>query len=153
MRSRAGTAISVQAAVSRPPDELRAVLDTVLTELQNRPEGLSLSVDLARDLQAPVEAALSVPVTLNVTREPQDEFSVLIAPAAHRHFYPDFRGTLRVTRARGNSSVVSLRGKYSVPLGALGQTVDTTFLRGAARSSLQRFLDAVIEESARRVPA
>lgn len=151
MPKSASAAVAVQAAVSQPIEALRERLQTVLAEIEEHPGSVSLSVDLARDLEAPVEASLAVPVVLKVTPDPRsNDFSVRIAPATRQHFYPAFKGTLHITPARLNSSVISLRGTYTVPLGGIGQAVDMTLLRGAAHSSLKRFLDAVIKEAARR---
>ena len=140
--------VDVRIAVEHPPERLASALEAVLSEIADRPGSLSLSLDLAADLEAPVEMSLAVPVALRAARAADNAFAVHIEPASHQPYYPSFRGMLRITRARSDSSIAELSGTYTVPLGALGETLDATLLHGAAQSSLRRFLAAVIERAA-----
>ena len=145
MSRSANAAVAVQVAVGEPVEQLLPALEAVLARIEARPGSVNVNVDLAADLDAPVEMTLAVPVAVRATRDPHENaFALHITPQPRRHFYPRFRGMLRITPARGNSSVVALRGTYTVPLGALGQSVDATLLRGTAQASLKRFLSGVV---------
>lgn len=154
-RARHPTAtVSVQGTVSLPADRTARLIEEILRDLCEKPGHVSLSVDLSADLAAPVEASLSVPIVLTASRAPREnELFVSISSEKHAHLYPRFKGTLRVMPARGGSSVVTLKGSYSVPFGSLGDSIDMTLLRGAARSSLRRFLDYVFERLSERTYA
>lgn len=145
MSRNGNAALAVQVAVGEPVERIVPALEAVLGDLQARPGSVNLNVDLAADLDAPVEMSLAVPVAVRATRDPHENaFSLHIMPQTRRHFYPYFRGMLRVTPARSDSSVVTLRGTYTVPLGALGQSIDATVLRGTAQASLKRFLSNIV---------
>lgn len=145
MSRNANAAVAVQVAVGEPVERIVPGLEAVLTQIQARPGSVNLNVDLAADLEAPVEMLLAVPVAVSVARDPHENaFALRIVPQTRRHFYPRFRGMVRVMPARANSSVVTLRGTYTVPLGALGQSVDATLLRGTAQASLKRFLASIV---------
>lgn len=145
MSRNVNAAVAVQVAVEEPVEQIVAALEAVLARLEARPGSVNLNVDLAADLDAPVEMTLAVPVLVRATRDPHENaFAVHITPQTRRDVFPHFRGMLRVTPARANSSVVALRGTYSLPLGALGRSLDATVLRGTAQASLKRFLYGVV---------
>lgn len=145
MSRNGNAAVAVQVAVGEPVEQIVPALEVLFAQIQARPGSVNLNVDLATDLDAPVEMTLAVPVAVRATRDPHENaFALQITPQTRRHFYPQFRGMLRVTPARADSSVVTLRGTYAVPLGALGQSVDATVLRGTAQASLKRFLSGIV---------
>lgn len=145
--------VTVRAAVKRPADKLRLALQKVLAHLA-RSHTLSIGVDLPSELQTPVETALGGPARLTVREEATGQFSLRIAASGRRYrSFPSFWGVLQVEPSRGNSAIVTLRGSYTLPLANIARNVDKTFLRRAAHSSLRRFLENVIQETAREVPA
>src|SRR5581483_9238599 len=129
MTSAHTAAVTIKTAVSLPVEHAFPACERVLEDLRKRPDDAMLSIDLSRDLQAPLEALLSVPIALHVSRASREnELNVRISSANHANLYPTFEGAVCVARARGDSSVITVKGRYSVPLGTVGETVDMTFL-------------------------
>lgn len=150
MRRVENVGVTVRATVSRPVDELRPALKSVLSHLE-RSRKVALTVDLPAELRTPVEAALSVPARLKMKVDSGGELSLRIAAAGGKyHTFPAFWGALGIAPSANNSSVVTLRGTYTVPVGAVGEHVDKAFLRNAAHSSLRQFLESVIQETVRQ---
>jgi hypothetical protein len=130
------------------PRELAApVLEAVLRRFESEAPGLS--IDLARDLQIPVEASVEVPVKVSLlTVRPPASYEIRLEAAEQRGYYPAFAGVLSIVTAGASRSTLELDGTYAVPLGALGEMLDMTLLAGAAESSLMRFLRRLSAETA-----
>lgn len=152
MSSSASVSISLTAPVDVPADLAAPALEAILRRFQAEPGQAALSVDLACDLQFPVEATVNVPVRLNLAGvEGQTTFKIRLEAARQREYYPDFTGILTVRKAARSAARFDLAGTYVVPLGMFGKSLDMTLLGGAAESSLSRFLKRLAEETVRRV--
>lgn len=128
------TAIPVGAAAALP------AVETLLDEFSQDPERASLALDM-KTLHLPFQALISVPVQATVARaQKRGEWRLHIAAASKPQLYPAFDGTLTLLPAGLAGSQLKLDGSYVPPLGVVGRAVDFTFLHGAARSSLRRFL-------------
>jgi hypothetical protein len=148
------TSHSVRTSAGVPleaPRELAApVLEGVLRRFAS--EAPLLSVDLAHDLQFPVEASVDVPVRVSLlTVRPPASYEIRLEAAEQRGYYPAFDGVLSIVTAGASSSTLELDGTYAVPLGALGEMLDMTLLAGAAESSLMRFLRRLAAETSAAV--
>lgn len=152
--------ISAGVPVEAPLNLAAPVLEGILRRFET--ERPPLSVDLARDLQFPVEASVNVPVRLSLLAvHPPASFEIRLEAAEQRDYYPMFAGVLSILHAGASRSTLELDGTYAVPLGVLGETLDMTLLAGAAESSLMRFLrrlsaetsDAVRDEQAEHARA
>lgn len=152
MPGSAGVPVSVRAAVDAPANLTAPAVAAILEDLQREPGRAGMCVDLALDLQAPIEVTVNVPVRLTVCRPSTEPFFDLSVGAATPHdYYPDFTGRLRVSAATAATCVLTLEGTYAVPLGALGIALDMTLLRGAAEASLARFLEYVARAAVERI--
>lgn len=101
---------------------------------------LTLSLGL-RDLKIPVDADLSVPVETSVELRPQRwEGTIEIQATNNQKLFPRFSGTISVTPNGPSASELWLQGSYETPVGVLGEGFDETLFRGAAETSLLRFL-------------
>lgn len=152
MSSSASVSISLSAPVDVPAELAAPALEALLRRFQAEPGRASLSVDLASDLQFPVEATVNVPVRVElVAAEGQTAFKLRLEAATKRELYPDFTGILNVRKADRSSARFDLAGTYVVPLGVFGRNLDMTLLGGAAESSLGRFLMRLAEETVHQV--
>lgn len=151
MTSVASIPVSLEARTRGPAAAAAPVLETMLRELEANPGMAGLAIDLARDLQMPIEAELKVPITVTLVAMPgPHQFDIRFAAATPRDYYPHFAGTLKLSDFP-NSTCLSLVGSYTVPLAGLGSMIDMTFLRGAAGASLQRYLERLAKALAVRV--
>lgn len=107
-----------------------------------------------RDLRIPVDADITVPVHAGVEVSPQRwEGTIEIEAANNQRLFPHFHGTVSVTPNGASASELWLQGTYDVPMGTLGETIDTTFLRGSAERTLMRFLEWLAAEVTRNAIA
>lgn len=143
--------VSLEAPTCGPAAAAAPVLGAMLREMEAHPGMAGLCIDLARDLQMPVEATLNVPVKITVVGTPTaKEFDLKVTANTPHDYYPHFVGSLKLTDL-AFGTCLQLIGSYTVPLGGLGAAVDITFLRGAAAASLQRYLDRLALALAERV--
>lgn len=152
------SAYSVRISAAVPldaPRELAApVLEKLLRRLELEPGRAALSVDLARDLQFPVEVSVKVPVQLRVVAiRPVAIFEIRLHAAEQREYYPEFTGLLTIESVDASLSSLRISGTYTVPLGAFGAALDMTLLGGAAESSLARFLRRLAGQTSETVRA
>lgn len=150
------SSVSISAAVplDAPRGLAAPVLEKLLRGLELDPERAALSVDLARDLQFPVEATVKVPVQLQlVAIRPPATFEIRLHAAEQREYYPEFTGLLTLESVDAPLSSLRISGTYAVPLGAFGAALDMTLLAGAAESSLRRFLRRLARETSETVRA
>lgn len=128
---------------------VRAPVESVDAALQRSDGALSSSaameLDLAQDLQMPIEASVRVPVHVDLVRIGEGLFNIAIRAKAHPNDYPRFRGQLSLFAA-GDGCTLELRGRYVPPHGWLGDFVDSTFMRDTARASIQRFLEFIAND-------
>lgn len=124
-------------------------LETILKEFAQEPGRASLALNV-RQLRLPFEATICVAVRAQVLPgHARNEWQLHIRAAQNHTMYPEFDGLLRLTTSGNSGSQLQLAGKYTVPFRALGRAINVTVLRGAARSSLERF----VRELAYRVVA
>lgn len=113
------------------------------------PGRASLALNV-QQLRLPFQATISVPVDARVSPgEGRNQWRLHIRAASNPAMYPTFDGVLALLSAAGSGAQLQLDGRYTVPLGPIGRAIDMTALRGAARSSLRRF----VRELAYRVAA
>lgn len=106
-------------------------------------ESVSLALNL-RQLHLPFEAEIRVPVEARVSPgSAHNEWRLDIRAAHNAALYPTFEGLLTLLPVGRCSAQLQLQGRYTVPFGALGKALDVTLMRGAAPSSLQRFVREV----------
>ncbi len=124
----------------------RDSLQRVVHELvQGAPERNTLSVYLS-DLHVAVRGEIRVPVAMEVSDHPgRFECALSIRAASNAGYFPTFEGTLSVTPV-GTQSELWLQGTYQPPFGFVGDVLDRTLLRNAARRSLQAFLQRIAED-------
>jgi hypothetical protein len=103
------------------------------------------------DLGAPLDGAIVVPVQALATANPAGDFALEITAAGNKRLYPVFSGTLALVSMDKMKCALRLEGTYDAPLGMLGFAIDATLLAGAARTSLQRFLDDLAKTVVERV--
>lgn len=65
---------------------------------------------------------------------------------AGTHFFPDFRGTLRLRIASVDETLLALEGEYRPPFGALGAVFDALIGRRIARATMCDLLDRLAVE-------
>jgi hypothetical protein len=141
------TKIETRTAIAAPAAFALPAVERILREFAD-PGNASLALNIS-ELHLPFQAVISVPVQARVAAgAARNEWRLEIRAADRAQLYPVFEGTLRLQRA-GHGSELHLEGAYAVPLGTLGRAIDATVLRGAAGSSLQRF----VREIAHRVAA
>jgi hypothetical protein len=105
---------------------------------------------------APEAVRVAVPVVLDTDARtaPYDgDIAVTLRARSNAGFFPTFSGTIGVEENGLSHSRVSLRGSYQAPLGVMGAAIDAVALRGVARSSLERMLDALIHRAVERIDA
>ncbi|HZT11889.1 MAG TPA: hypothetical protein VFA29_03765 [Candidatus Baltobacteraceae bacterium] len=147
MSSAQGVFISTATAIPVADAYALPALETVLTELNKHPGSASLALNM-QELHIPLQAMISVPVEAQASPDGgRHAWHLEIRAASRPQMYPTFEGRLRLAPAGERSSELQLDGRYQVPLGALGKALDSTFLRGAAHASVQRF----VRELAHRV--
>lgn len=152
MQTSASVGVSVSVPVDVPQQLAAPALERLLRRFQAEPGLLSLSVDLAGDLQFPVEAMLNVPVSLHLLSTGGGAaFRIRIEAAVEHEYYPTFGGILRALPGKTPACTLALSGTYAVPLGGFGRSLDMTLLRGAAESSLKRFVVRLAEQIAHDV--
>jgi hypothetical protein len=124
----------------------RESLQRVASELgQGAPERNSLAVYLS-DLHVAVRGEIRVPVAMEISEHPgRFECAISIRAASNEGFFPTFEGTLSMTPV-GTHSELWLQGTYRPPFGFIGDVLDRTVLRNAARRSLQAFLQRIAED-------
>lgn len=144
-------AIPVSCSASVAVDTALALpaLETILKEFGSGDGGAALALNI-RQLHLPFEAALRVPVRASIhPGGSRNEWRIEIRAARNPGLYPAFEGILAVISAANRGCQLKLEGTYAPPLGQVGRAIDATLLRGAARSSLERF----VREVAHRVAA
>lgn len=140
MKRRDGVRVSTATAITVPATFALPAIETILHEFAKHPGSASLALKIDQ-LHVPFQAMISVPVEACVSPgEGRNEWSLQIRAAANAHMYPTFEGVLTLVPAARTGSELQLNGTYLVPFGALGRAIDLTLLRGAAQSSLQRFV-------------
>jgi hypothetical protein len=90
------------------------------------------------------DAAIGVPITVEVCttpRETPNAVSIRLRAARHTSLFPTFEGRVQSEPAGPLESALRLIGTYEIPLGLLGEAVDETLLRHAARATLTAFLE------------
>lgn len=143
--------VSLRSQVALPPEPVVPALANELRALQNRAPALKLSVALS-DLQVRLEGEILVQVLAKFAKVDERTFNVEISANVRKGLYPTFLGTLMLRPTREKSELV-LEGRINIPLGLLGRSINATLFSGAARKSLQRFLDElarVLEERVRQ---
>ncbi|HKU66950.1 MAG TPA: hypothetical protein VJP85_04145 [Candidatus Baltobacteraceae bacterium] len=123
-------------------------VDAILSEFAQEPGRASLALNV-RQLHLPFQATISVAISARIASgDAPNEWRLHIEAEHNPAVYPKFDGVLSLT-SDGCSSRLQLDGTYIAPFGAVGRAIDVTLLRGAARSSLDRF----VRELAYRVAA
>jgi hypothetical protein len=141
--------ISVSAAVDVPAVFAFSAVERILEEFALNPADASLALNV-RELHLPFEVLVSVPIRTNVRPgNSRNEWHVEIYPVSNPQLYPTFEGVLTLVPAARSGTQIELSGGYSVPFGMVGHAIDLTLFRGAAASSLRRF----VREIAHRVAA
>lgn len=124
-------------------------VEAILNEFAREPGRASLALNV-RQLHLPFEATIAVAVDARVEPgEASNEWHLQIQAARNPGLYPKFDGVLTLIAANETDSQLQLDGAYTVPMGSVGRVVDATVLRGAAKTSLERF----VREVAYRVAA
>lgn len=124
-------------------------VETILNEFAQESGRASLALNV-RQLRLPFQATIYVAVDARVLPgDAPNEWRIHICAARNPALYPTFDGVLTLVDAAAAGSVLQLEGEYDVPFGAVGRAIDVTLLRGAAISSLERF----VREVAYRVAA
>ena len=119
-----------------------------MKEFSREPGRSSLALNM-RQLHLPFEATITVPVRADVVAgSARNEWRLHIQASHNPSMYPAFDGLLTLIAAVSGSQL-HLEGRYTAPFGAVGKAIDETFLKDAARSSLERF----VREVAYRVAA
>ncbi|HLI95736.1 MAG TPA: hypothetical protein VKT72_06580 [Candidatus Baltobacteraceae bacterium] len=140
--------MNTSAAVALDTTFALAAVETILNGVcSDTSQALALNI---RQLSVPLEALISVPVDVRVrSGEARNEWRLRIRAVSKPHLYPRFAGVLTLIPAADQGCQLQLSGEYAPPLGAIGRVIDATVLRGAAQSSLERF----VREIAYRIAA
>ncbi len=148
MVKRMGVAVSVGTRIDVPLTAAVPVFGGIVRHLSNRAEQpADLSIDLASDLQMPIEASLHVKIRVQASEcGDHRSFELTLAPDVRHDYYPRFHGWLTLSEAAPSTCSLVLEGAYTVPLGRVGEAIDMTFLRGTAARSLQRFIDRIASD-------
>lgn len=134
------TRVLLRSQIALTPEAVAPELADELHAIQEQAPGLKLGVDLS-DLQVPLEGEIQIRVRPLFTEVDERTFKVEISASARKGLYPTFAGTLTLRQAREMKSELALEGNIHIPLGLLGRSINATLFSGAARKSLQRFLD------------
>jgi hypothetical protein len=108
--------------------------------------GAAVGVPL-RALVPTLGGHLHAPVRIETMRRPDDaepgraHDAFEVSWTAGTHFFPDFRGTLRLRIASVDETLLTLDGEYRPPLGALGRVFDALIGRRIARATMRDLLD------------
>lgn len=138
-----GVAISASAAIAVPADFAFPAVETILNEFARAPGRAALALNV-RQLHLPFQATISVAVHARVLPgEAHNEWRLQIRAAQHAPMYPTFEGLLKLLPAGRTGAQLLIDGRYTPPFGPLGRSIDATIMRGAAQSSLQRFVREV----------
>lgn len=144
-----GIAVVTGAAVTVPAHFALPALETILKAFEQEAERASLALNM-RQMHLPFEATICVGIHAHVLRgEASNEWRLNIRAERNPGMYPTFQGVLTLVEAGERGSELRLHGRYTAPLGAGGYAIDTTLLRDAAKSSLERF----VREIAYRIAA
>lgn len=148
--------VELHVSVALPGALARDAMMRILKAMTDRTppfDHVTLSLGL-RDLQVPIDADVSVPVHTDAELRPQRwESTFEIEAENNQRFFPRFHGTISVTPSGRSACELWLQGNYDAPMGALGEGIDTTLLRGAAERTLTRFLEWLAGEISRDVNA
>lgn len=140
MNDNTGVQISKATAIAIPAAFALPALETILKEFAQHPGSASLALNI-QQLHVPFQALITVPIEARVAPgQCRNEWRLTIRAASKPQLYPTFEGTLQLLSADRSGSQLQLDGRYVVPFGTLGRTIDLTFLRGAAEESLHRFV-------------
>ncbi|HEX8806339.1 MAG TPA: hypothetical protein VF741_05280 [Candidatus Aquilonibacter sp.] len=124
----------------------REALQRVVSELGQSTSGRHTLAVYLSDLHVAVRGEIRVPVAMEISDHPgRFECAISIRAASNEGYFPTFEGTLSVTPV-GTQSELWLQGTYSPPFGFIGNVLDRTVLRNAARRSLQAFLQRIAED-------
>src|SRR5579862_2631778 len=100
--------VSVHAAVNVPLAAALPVFIKVVRDLGSQHgQCTDLSVNLARDLQMPIEAALHVQVRVHESDRGDHRFDLTMTPAVRHDYYPHFHGLLALTEAAQGACTVT----------------------------------------------
>lgn len=131
-----------------PPNLVcESLLRVVPAIAQGKPpyESLAMSVTL-RDLRIGATGEVQIPIRTRVQREDESWGCALDIQAADKErFFPKFRGRLTIVPVDAYCELW-LEGGYEVPLGSVGALLDATVLRGAAKNSLWKFLQWLVDD-------
>jgi hypothetical protein len=148
MRRLRGTLISVHARVRAPIGLAWQILLATLEDLQAHPGAASLEADWSGVLGVSVSAPIKVTLSKGNSRY---ELEIAIEPSTNERFFPHFHGVIALLHNLADTCDLRLDGKYSVPLGGIGKTIDATLLRDVARASLKRFIEHLAENITNRI--
>jgi hypothetical protein len=143
-----GTSVSERASVRVPIGLAWQILLATLEDLQAHPGAASLEADWSGLLGASVSAPIRVTLSEGNSRY---ELEIAIEPSTNERFFPHFHGVIALLHTLADTCELRLDGKYSVPLGGIGKTIDATILRDVARASLKRFVEQLAETITNRI--
>lgn len=143
-----GTPVSVRASVSAPIGLAWQVLLATLEDPQAHPGAASLEADWSGVLGASVSAPIKVTLSKGNSRY---ELEIAIEPSTNEGFFPKFYGVIALLHTLADTCELRLDGKYRVPLGGIGKTIDATLLRDVARAALKRFVEQLGETITNRI--
>ncbi|HTV73715.1 MAG TPA: hypothetical protein VME66_08440 [Candidatus Acidoferrales bacterium] len=129
-----------------PADRLYTAVSESLDRIaaQSRTNGIAWSMPIGSTTQA-----VSVPVEIAVTKRSVQDPSIAVsikARAAHVLF-PEFDGPFHTLPMSAARTTLRLRGRYRVPLGLVGSTLNAAGLHRLAEENLRRFFDLVADRS------
>lgn len=147
MKPLKGTAVSVRAGVRAPIGLAWQILLATLEDFQAHPGAASLEADFSA-----LGAAVSAPIKVSLsTGNSRYELEIGIEPATNERFFPAFCGVIALLHTLADTCELRLDGKYTVPLGGIGKTIDATLLRDVARAGLERFVQQLAETVTNRI--
>ena len=146
------TPVELYTVIERPAMLIRDALFSVMPTIQaGKPpyDSLGLAVSY-RDVRIDLEGRLQVPIDVDARpRRLRWECDLTIEAQHGKRLFPRFTGTLSVMPSTNNTSELWLQGYYEVPFGTPGELFDAHVAPGAARQSLQHFVDWLGDELTR----
>lgn len=139
--------VRLQCNLKIPPVPAFRALNEILRAIaaqEGNWRGFALHLSLG-DLRLADFGYVAVPIalTLGDVREGGDAVELTFRAARHPESFPTYKGAIGVDAMGTSGAILWLGGAYDVPLSLFGRFLDASLAAGAARKTLENFLDDV----------
>lgn len=150
--------VKLERFVDLPGELLEEALEAILAEIAKR-EGpwrdFALYLNL-RDVRLPDIGYIAIPVRVVcqpevVEASAQRQLRLHIEATRESQAFPVFSGVCAASAIGPSRANVWLDGDYDVPLGILGAAINASLVAGAAKKTLENFLDGIVTACRARI--